>query len=112
MPLFGREIVCGVAGEIGEGRVCAVRRLTWASSLVRCLRRSSSLSFMESARSTNASGVDGREFGAGRARAWRAASGEDARRTSFRQQANTTRPARNKNGTPGESYQRCSMHTP
>lgn len=54
MPFFGRDMVCGVAGEIGEGRACAVRRLTCASSLLRCLRRSSSLSFIENASSMNA----------------------------------------------------------
>ena len=59
MPFFGSEIVCGVAGEMGDGREWAVRRLTWASSLFRCFRRSSSLSFMENASSIKASGVDG-----------------------------------------------------
>ena len=100
LPFFGSEIVCGVAGESREGRAEAVRRLTCASSFVRCLRRSSSLSFMDSASSTKASGVGGRELGGGLFSTCRAASGEDECRIELRLHAKSAKPALNKKGTP------------
>ena len=100
MPFLGREIVCGVAGDMGDARVCAVRRLTCASSLFLCFRMSSSLSFMENASSMNASGLGGRTLGGGRDSASSTASGDADCRKTRRAQENIAKPARNRNVTP------------
>lgn len=106
MPFFGREMACVVAGEIGDGRFCAVRRFTCASSLLRCLRRSSSLSFTENASSMNASGVAGRVLGGGWYKMSEIASAEVDWRRIRRVHEKRARPARNRNVTPVSARQR------
>ncbi len=100
MPFLGREIADVMAGEIGAARACAVRRLTWASSLLRCLRTSSSLNFIENASSMKASGLGGRQVGGGWNRTWSTASGDADCKITRRVHANSAKPARNKNVTP------------
>lgn len=97
LQLLGSEMV-GVEVS-GDARGC-VRRLTCASSLLRCLRTSSSLSLTESASSMNASGLRGSAVGGGWQSVLSTSSGEVDWRTRRRQPAKIARPTRNRNVTP------------
>jgi hypothetical protein len=71
-------VVDGLDGprvESARGRAC-VWRFTWASILTRCLRMSSSLSFMENTRDMKLSAVGGREIRGG----WKRTSNMDSSR--------------------------------